>query len=86
MVKLNNCLHYFFQERKIPKDLSCIQLLHHWNSKEGKGQTHEVLEHRLRQMDKYELADWLGKNVFHKLGEDLNRSLESDCNIFDANR
>lgn len=63
-------------ERKIPKDESCIDLLYHWNSIEGKGETHEELEHRLRQMQKYELADWLGRTVFNKLVEDSNRSLE----------
>lgn len=65
-------------ERKISKDLTCIQLLHHWNSapNEGKGETHEILEHRLRQMGKYDLADWLGRTVFHELSLDLNRSLE----------
>ncbi|VEN36582.1 unnamed protein product [Callosobruchus maculatus] len=67
-------------ERKIPKDLSCIDLLHHWNSNkdEGKGETHEALEHRLRQLGKTELADWLGKTVFRELGRDLNRSFEYD--------
>ncbi|KAG5896210.1 hypothetical protein JTB14_009712 [Gonioctena quinquepunctata] len=66
-------------ERKISKDLSCIEQLHHWNSEpgEGKGETHEVLEHRLRQMGKYGLADWLGRTVFHELALDLNRSIES---------
>uniref|UniRef100_A0A6P7GVZ1 Uncharacterized protein LOC114341402 n=1 Tax=Diabrotica virgifera virgifera TaxID=50390 RepID=A0A6P7GVZ1_DIAVI len=65
-------------ERKVPKDLSCIQLLHHWNSEpnEGKGETHEVLAHRLRQMGKYKLADWLGRTVFHELAVDLNRTME----------
>ncbi|XP_074025827.1 uncharacterized protein [Leptinotarsa decemlineata] len=65
-------------QRKIPKDLPCIQQLHHWNSEpgEGKGDTHEALAHRLRQMGKIELADWLGKTVFHQLAVDLNRSLE----------
>ncbi|RZC41116.1 L-xylulose reductase, partial [Asbolus verrucosus] len=64
-------------ERAIPKDEPCLQLLLHWNSAEGegRGETHEALEHRLRQMGKYELADWLGKTVFHQLGEDLENSL-----------
>lgn len=49
----------------------------HWNSAvgEGKGETHDVIEHRLRQMDKQELADWLGKTVFHQLSNDLKESL-----------
>nr|CAH7755729.1 unnamed protein product [Callosobruchus chinensis] len=67
-------------ERKIPKDVPCIDLLHHWNSNkdEGKGETHEALERRLRQMGKTELADWLGKTVFLELGVDLNRSFQYD--------
>ncbi|KAJ8979982.1 hypothetical protein NQ317_013731, partial [Molorchus minor] len=71
-------------ERKVSKDISCIELLHHWNSQpgEGKGETHELLEHRLRQMGKYDLADWLGKTVFHELAVDLNRSLEHGLEDF----
>lgn len=70
--------------RKIEKDVECIDLLHHWNSEEGegKGETHEVLEHRLRQMGKVELADWLGKTIFRELAEDLNRSLDKDLDNF----
>ncbi|KYB25994.1 hypothetical protein TcasGA2_TC034023 [Tribolium castaneum] len=64
-------------EQALPKDESCIDLLLHWNSAvgEGRGDTHETLEHRLRQMGRYDLADWLGRTVFHQLGEDLERSL-----------
>ncbi|KAJ8935100.1 hypothetical protein NQ314_012996, partial [Rhamnusium bicolor] len=71
-------------ERKISKDIPCIDLLRHWNSQpgEGKSETHEVLEHRLRQMGKYALADWLGRTVFHELGKDLNRSLELGLHEF----
>ncbi|XP_044272649.1 uncharacterized protein LOC123016362 [Tribolium madens] len=65
-------------EQALPKDEPCIELLLHWNSAEGegKGDTHESLEHRLRQMGRYDLADWLGRTVFHQLGEDLERSLK----------
>ncbi|KAJ8948438.1 hypothetical protein NQ318_007961, partial [Aromia moschata] len=71
-------------ERKVSKDVPCIALLHHWNSQqgEGKGETHELLEHRLRQMEKNELADWLGRTVFHELAVDLNRSLEQGLHEF----
>ncbi|XP_072394810.1 uncharacterized protein [Diabrotica undecimpunctata] len=70
-------------ERKVPKDLTCIQLLHHWNSEpnEGKGETHEVLAHRLRQMGKYKLADWLGRTVFHELAVDLNKTMEKGFKV-----
>lgn len=50
----------------------------HWNSAvgEGRGETHDVIEHRLRQMGKQELADWLGRTVFHQLSQDLVHSLQ----------
>ncbi|XP_076258940.1 uncharacterized protein LOC143195534 [Rhynchophorus ferrugineus] len=65
-------------ERKIPKDIQCIEHLHHWNSQngEGKGETHELLEHRLRQMGKIKLANWLGKTVFHQLSVDLEHGIK----------
>ncbi|XP_066137844.1 uncharacterized protein [Euwallacea fornicatus] len=43
---------------------------------EGKGETHEILEHRLRQIGKSELADWLGKAVFHELGSELQKAIQ----------
>lgn len=57
--------------------MSCIEHLQYWNSQagEGKGETHEVLQHRLRQMGKEKLAEWLGKTVFHQLGVDLEKSI-----------
>lgn len=57
--------------------MPCIEHLQYWNSQsgEGKGETHEVLQHRLRQMGKEKLADWLGKTVFHQLGVDLEKSI-----------
>lgn len=72
----------FILEHKISKDESCLELLEHWNSEkgEGKGETHEVLEQRLRQMEKNELADWLGRTVFRELGQDLNKSLKEGFN------
>lgn len=53
-------------------------MLIHWNSEkgQGRGETHEVIEHRLRQMGRLKLADWLGKTVFHQLGKDLERSFD----------
>lgn len=57
--------------------MPCIQHLQYWNSQagEGKGETHEVLQHRLRQMGKDKLAEWLGKTVFQQLGVDLEKSI-----------
>lgn len=64
--------------------MPCLNALLHWNSAagEGKGETHEVIEHRLRQLGRYDLADWLGQTVFHQLGEDLKQSLNDSFKEF----
>lgn len=61
-----------------------MNALLHWNSAagEGKGETHEAIEHRLRQLGRYDLADWLGNTVFHQLGEDLQRNLNNSFKEF----
>ncbi|XP_015596562.2 uncharacterized protein LOC107268365 [Cephus cinctus] len=66
-------------ERKVDEEIPCIRQLLHWNSspQEGKGKTHEDLERRLRQLNRNDLADWLGKTAFKQLGTDLQRSI--DC-------
>ncbi|KAB0800031.1 hypothetical protein PPYR_07911 [Photinus pyralis] len=66
-------------EENVSKDIPCIRLLLHWNSQkgEGKGETHEVVQHRLRQLGRADLADWLGKTVFHELGEELMEELKN---------
>lgn len=58
---------------------SCLPLLLHWNqaTNEGKGQTHGILESRLRQIGKIELANWLGKNVFQELGQELENNIKN---------
>lgn len=67
-------------EKKVPKDVPCLTLLMKWNKDEdkweGKGKTHVDLEHRLRQVGRNDLADWLGATVFNQLSIDLNNSLE----------
>jgi hypothetical protein len=69
-----------FSEHEIPDNISCIKLLIHWNSQlgEGKGQSHVALTHRLKQLGHENLADWLSRTVFHRLGQDLNRTLLMD--------
>ncbi|XP_058798118.1 uncharacterized protein LOC131668192 [Phymastichus coffea] len=64
-------------ESNIGEDMSCLRLLLHWNSRvsEGLGQSHELLERRLRQLGRRDLADWLGKTTFRELGKDLLRSI-----------
>ncbi|XP_017790999.1 PREDICTED: uncharacterized protein LOC108573132 [Habropoda laboriosa] len=64
-------------ERNIDNEIPCIRHLLHWNSSptEGKGKTHDVLAHRLRQIDRNDLADWLGKSAFKQLGKDLGRAM-----------
>ena len=58
-------------------DIPCIRHLAHWNSSpaEGKGKTHEALAHRLRQINRNDLADWLGKSAFMQIGKDLGRAM-----------
>ncbi|CAK9804053.1 hypothetical protein ANTPLA_LOCUS3924 [Anthophora plagiata] len=64
-------------ERNIDDEIPCMRHLLHWNSSpaEGKGKTHEVLAHRLRQINRDDLADWLGKSAFKQLGTDLGRAM-----------
>lgn len=59
-------------------------MLLHWNNSpgEGKGETHEVLGHRLRQLGREDLADWLARTVFHELGKDIERSLDNPFREF----
>ncbi|XP_033213914.1 uncharacterized protein LOC117170980 [Belonocnema kinseyi] len=66
-------------ERKINQDIPCLLQLLHWNmsEKEGKGKTHEEIEHRLRQLNRNDLADWFGKTVFKQLGNDLGRAIQN---------
>ncbi|XP_033352918.1 uncharacterized protein LOC117235207, partial [Bombus vosnesenskii] len=70
------------EERNVDDDIPCIRHLLHWNSSpaEGKGNTHEILTHRLRQINRNDLADWLGKSSFVQIGKDLDRAL---VNTFD---
>ncbi|XP_076477714.1 uncharacterized protein LOC117153681 [Bombus vancouverensis nearcticus] len=69
-------------KRNVDDDIPCIRHLLHWNSSpaEGKGNTHEILTHRLRQINRNDLADWLGKSSFVQIGKDLDRAL---VNTFD---
>ncbi|XP_076649848.1 uncharacterized protein LOC143357317 [Halictus rubicundus] len=64
-------------ERNVDDDVPCIRHLIHWNSSpaEGKGKTHEALTHRLRQINRNDLANWLGKSTFTQLGKDLSRAV-----------
>lgn len=67
-----------YPERKIDEDIPCLRQLLHWNNSpsEGVGSTHEDLEHRLRQINRHDLANWLGKTVFKELGTDIEKSLK----------
>ncbi|CAL1687451.1 unnamed protein product [Lasius platythorax] len=61
-------------ERKVDEEISCLRQLLHWNSSpgEGRGKTHAAIAHRLRQLNRDDLADWLGKTAFKQLGKDLD--------------
>ncbi|XP_076385431.1 uncharacterized protein LOC100878042 isoform X1 [Megachile rotundata] len=72
-------------ERNVDDEIPCIRHLLHWNSSpaEGKGKSHEVLTHRLRQINRNDLADWLGKSAFTQLGKDLDRAVVNAFEEFD---
>lgn len=65
------------KERNVDEEIPCLRLLLHWNSgiSEGLGESHELLERRLRQLGHRDLADWLGKTTFQELGKDLQRAI-----------
>ncbi|XP_030036575.2 uncharacterized protein LOC115452248 [Manduca sexta] len=66
-------------EQRISSNETCFKLLAKWNSGtekwEGKGKSHIEVEHRLRQIGRRDLADWLGKTVFHKLSVNVMDAL-----------
>ncbi|KAL0279544.1 UNVERIFIED_CONTAM: hypothetical protein PYX00_001074 [Menopon gallinae] len=64
-------------ERRLPEDVPCLDLLLHWNSQagEGKGSTHVEIGHRLKQIGRNDLANWLARTVFHELSENLERNV-----------
>ena len=66
-------------ERRVPSDEPCVSLLMHWNSERegGKGESHEFVARRLRQLGRQDLADWISKSSFTALGHDLTRQLNS---------
>lgn len=59
------------------EEISCLRQLLHWNDSpaEGRGKTHATIAHRLRQLQRDDLADWLGKTAFKQLGEDLDAAI-----------
>ncbi|XP_018310794.1 uncharacterized protein, partial [Mycetomoellerius zeteki] len=64
-------------ERKVDEEIPCLRQLLHWNSspEEGRGKTHAAIVHRLRQLNRNDLADWLGKTTFKQLGKDLDNAI-----------
>ncbi|XP_072748116.1 uncharacterized protein [Anoplolepis gracilipes] len=64
-------------ERKVDEEIPCLRQLLHWNSSpgEGRGKTHATIAHRLRQLNRNDLADWLGKTAFKQLGKDLDDAI-----------
>lgn len=96
--RLYAALHYISYElpedfpeavKQIPEDVPCIKLLMQWNTGEekfeGKRKTHFDIEHRLREMGKSDIAEWLGKTVFRDIGKELNES-QSDSVFSDRDR
>ncbi|CAG9793483.1 unnamed protein product [Diatraea saccharalis] len=74
-------------QQKIPKDMSCLNLIMKWNNgNEGKEKTHEHVARRLRQIGKKDIADWLGVTVFHNLAKDVEDALLHPGFIGDENK
>lgn len=67
-------------QQPVLADVNCLEQLLHWNSQpnEGFDETHAILAHRLRQINRRDLSNWLTKTVFEELGKDLNKSLSND--------
>lgn len=65
------------KERKVDEEIPCLRQLLHWNSSpaEGRGKTHAAIIHRLRQLNRNDLADWLGETTFKQLGKDLENAI-----------
>lgn len=78
MCNLRSWLFFFHGKvRTIDEEIPCLRHLLHWNNypKEGRGKTHAVIVHRLRQLNRNDLADWLGKTAFKQLGKDLDDAI-----------
>ena len=57
---------------------SCYQLIKHWDTHEGKGQTFHDLAQRLNQIGRRDLADKLSKTVYHEKSEAVRRNFLDD--------
>ncbi|KAF6214549.1 hypothetical protein GE061_009292 [Apolygus lucorum] len=59
-------------------DASCLDLILQWNSDpgEGKGKTQEEMAHRLIQIGRPDLANWLTTTVFRALANELLEALQ----------
>lgn len=72
-------------EQKVPDGVPCIKLLIKWNGEEGKTKTHEDIARELRLIGRYDVADWLGVTLFHKLSDDLDDALLNSFSDTDEN-
>lgn len=61
-----------------PKGVSCLRLLEHWNTHEGKRQSFHQLALRLRQLGKKDVADRLAKSVSSEKIAEVQESFLSD--------
>lgn len=61
-----------------PKGISCLRLLEHWNTHEGKRQSFHQLALRLRQLGKKDVADRLAKSVSNEKIAEVQESFLSD--------
>lgn len=68
----------FFSGTAEPKGVSCLRLLEHWNTHEGKRQSFHQLALRLRQLGKKDVADRLAKSVSSEKIAEVQESFLSD--------
>ena len=68
---------FIYIANTISEDVSCLNLLLHWNSSpnEGNVQSHTILSHRLNQLNHQDLAEWLSNTVFKEMDKEINETL-----------
>jgi hypothetical protein len=64
-------------ERRMPRSISCLRQLKHWNSQLGeeKEESYARLTQGLKELGHDNLAEWLTRNMIHHRVENLKRTL-----------
>ncbi|KAG8181267.1 hypothetical protein JTE90_018786 [Oedothorax gibbosus] len=70
--------HHLIAGDSEPTGVSCLRLLRHWNTHEGKGQSFHLLELRLRQLGHNEVADRLAISIADEKVEEVRHTFLND--------